>query len=204
MNPEQTTSQEVDINEAVATLLRELPKPVQDFVTGPERARVALSLSQKYKLHADQAGEFEHAFMFMLLGVSSPEEFVNSLTRAGILPETVRGLITDVNEQVFVPLRKAEQGSVPASTVPVSAPAPLAPVQPVPAPTLAPAPIPVPVPVPVAPRTAPVSVSSAPTQPAPAPILPGSTEPVPQAVVFPQSQPRHQALPWLLGTLPRP
>lgn len=166
MNPDETTPQEMDINEAVATLLRELPKPVQDFVTGPERARVALSLSQKYNLHADQAGEFEHAFMFMLLGVSSPEEFVDSLTRAGILPETVRKLVTDVNEQVFVPLRKAEQGSTPA---------------------LAPAAAP----VPTAPRPAPVSVPPAPilpgsTEPVPQAMAFPQTQAMPQPQAFPQ------------------
>ncbi|MBP7741616.1 MAG: hypothetical protein KA104_02925 [Candidatus Pacebacteria bacterium] len=160
MNPDETTPQEMDINEAVATLLRELPKPVQDFVTGPERARVALSLSQKYNLHADQAGEFEHAFMFMLLGISSPEEFVDSLTRAGILPEMVRGLVADVNEQVFVPLRKAEQNPTPAPTV-APAPSPIQPAMP--------------------PASKPLLATPAPA----APLLPGSSEPVPVATPFP-------------------
>lgn len=100
---------ELSVDEAIATLLSELPKPVQDFVTSPERARIALSLSQKYRLHADQAGEFERAYMYMLLGISSPEEFVDTLTKAGIAADTVRSLASDVNEQVFVPLRKAEQ-----------------------------------------------------------------------------------------------
>ncbi len=112
MNPDEDVElEDASVTEAVAALLSELPKPVQDFVTGPERARIALSLSQKYNLHADQAGEFEHAYMFMLLGVSSPEEFVDSLTKAGIPAENVRGLAKDVNEQVFVPLRRAEQGA---------------------------------------------------------------------------------------------
>lgn len=132
MNPKD----ELTVEDAVATLLGELPKPVRDFVTSPERARIALSLTYKHRLHADEAGEFERAYMFMLLGISSPEEFVDTLTRAGIPPETVRALAQDVNEQVFVPLRKAEQTpkrppvipvqatTLPGSTVPVPPPIP--------------------------------------------------------------------------------
>ncbi len=122
-------SNDLSVDEAVATLLSELPKPVQDFVTGPERARIALSLSQKYQLHVDQAGAFEVAYMHMLLGISSPEEFVDSLTKAGISSEAVRGLANDVNEQVFVPLRKAEQAP-PAPVIATPPPAPAAPILP--------------------------------------------------------------------------
>jgi len=152
MNPDE----ELTVDDAVATLLDELPKAVRDFVMSPERARIALSLSQKHRLHADEAGEFEQAYMFMLLGISSPEEFVDTLTRAGIAPETVRALASDVNEQVFVPLRKAEQSqprptarmaepvTLPGSSVPVPPPVPHRP-EPaplVPPPSLVPPPAP--------------------------------------------------------------
>ncbi len=135
MEPNTQTPNDLSVDEAISTLLSELPKPVQDFVTGPDRARIALSLSQKYQLHVDQAGAFEIAYMHMLLGISSPEEFVDTLTKAGISSEAVRGLANDVNEQVFVPLRKAEQepaAPVPKAVAPVVAPlpAPAAPILP--------------------------------------------------------------------------
>ena len=113
---------QLSIEDAIGTLLEGLPKEVRDFVTGPERSRVALSLSQKYRLHADEAGEFERAYIFMLLGISSPEEFVDTLTKAGIPAESVRGLAKDVNEQVFVPLRRVEQGAQPAASTPLRLP----------------------------------------------------------------------------------
>lgn len=129
MEPNIQQSSDMSVDEAISTLLSELPKPVQDFVTGPERARIALSLSQKYQLHVDQAGAFEVAYMHMLLGISSPEEFVDTLTKAGIAAETVRNLANDVNEQVFVPLRKAEQAP-PAPVIATPPPAPAAPILP--------------------------------------------------------------------------
>lgn len=114
-----------ELSDAVAEALRALPKPVQDFVTGPERARIATTLSQKYGLHVDQSGVFDVAFIHMLLGVSTPEEFTKTLADTGIAPTVVASLAADVNEQVFIPLRKAEQAvsSAPAAVAPV----PLAP-----------------------------------------------------------------------------
>ncbi|MES2994501.1 MAG: hypothetical protein V4681_00470 [Patescibacteria group bacterium] len=99
----------MSVEDAIATLVAELPKPVQEFITGSERARVVLELSKKYGLHADQAGEFERAFIFMLLGISSPPEFVVSLREAGISPEKVNGLVEDVNKDVFMRLREEER-----------------------------------------------------------------------------------------------
>ena len=148
MNPEGAQT----VEDAIGTLVGGLPGPVRDFVTSPERARIALSLSEKYNLHVDQAGEFEKAYMFMLLGIASPEEFVDTLTKAGLPPDTVRGLAKDVNEQVFVPLRKAEQ--TPAA--PKQEAAPVLPG------TSLPVPPPVPHRTPAPPLVAPPSVNQAP------------------------------------------
>lgn len=156
MNPNE---EELSLEVAVEALLQDLPKPVQDFVTGPDRSRIALSLSEKYQLHLDQAGEFERSYMHMLLGISSPEEFVDTLIKAGIAPETVRALANDVNEQVFVPLRKAEQ--VPQRT----------PVAPAPGATLPGSSVPVPPPIPHRPEPAPL-VPPPSLVPPPAPQMP--------------------------------
>lgn len=144
------TPDEVGIQNAVATLMQDLPQPVQKFLSGPERDKVILSLSQKYGLHADQSGEFEHAFIFMLLGIATPEEFVQSLTDAGLPKETIAGLASDVNTQVFIPLRDAERKE---SSVPRVAPrpAPATPAASQPAPVIAPK-------IPVAPVVQPVQV----------------------------------------------
>lgn len=161
---------EPSLDEAFATLIVALPKPVQEFVMGPDRPRIAIELSKKYNLHVDQAGVLERSFMLMLLGVSSPEEFVDSLTKAGLPPESVRGLAQDVNEQVFVPLRKAEQSGSP-SAVRISTPQK----QPVAAPITLPGstePVPVVAPrqapaIPPAPVLAPPQVTMYPPQPMP-------------------------------------
>jgi len=134
-----------EVEGALAEILLKLPEPVREFVTGPERDRVSLALSQKYQLHADQAGIFERAYIQMLLGVISPEQFISTLRQASVPEADVTGLTNDVNEMVFKPLRRKEQElseKAPEPRQPAPPPAPVKEREEAPAPQ--PAPIPPP------------------------------------------------------------
>lgn len=115
----------MDVNTAVSSLMEDLPLPVQDFLRSDERDAVTRELSAKYNLHVDQAGDFERSFLFMLLGIASPEEFVSNLTLAGLAPEAISGLAADINTRVFMRLRDAQMNpvSVPVKSAPISLPA---------------------------------------------------------------------------------
>lgn len=89
--------------------MEDLPLPIRKFLQSPERDAVSLRLTQKYGLHADDAGTFERAYIYMLLGVFTPDEFVQELRENGLNENTIRGLATDVNEQVFKKLRQEER-----------------------------------------------------------------------------------------------
>lgn len=133
--PPINTVEDFDTN--VMSVLRTLPVPIQEFLTSPERDSVTVRIVGRYNLHVDQSGQFQKAFLFMLMGIFSPEEFVNNLVEAGISEETVRSLANDVNEMVFKPLREKErEENVVASPVP--APQPVV----IPAPSLERTPVP--------------------------------------------------------------
>lgn len=157
MEPEATV-EEANLEDQVAILMHDLPAPVQAFLRSPERDTVSLDLSRKYNLHADQAGEFSTSYLYMLLGVYTPEEFVQELRAAGIPEASIQGLAQDVNERVFKRLQSAERVSTPPAipTAPPPRPVPpppaifAAPVPP-PAPPMPPVPMPAP---PVAPHPA--------------------------------------------------
>jgi len=153
MNPEEDLK-EVDVTTAVSSLMQELPKPVQDFLVSDERGQVVTELSKKYNLHVDQAGEFERAFLFMLLGILKPEDFVSTLLGMGLDQESVNNLAADVNTRVFMRLRDAEREQATAAP---SKPAPLPPpaldYQPAVAPTLPGSPVAAPMPTQPAPVT---------------------------------------------------
>lgn len=145
MNPEE------DISDAVASVMKDLPKPVQDFLISDERSVVARELSSKYSLHADQASEFERAYIFMLLGIATPEEFVSALSQTGLSQDVINGLASDVNTRVFMRLRDKERATAtqkpPASSRPEPLPPPALDYQPE-AKTLPGSPVPTPIPLP--------------------------------------------------------
>ncbi|KND51519.1 MAG: phage Tail Collar [Parcubacteria bacterium C7867-007] len=192
MNEEEINTDELDLNQQIAVLMRELPKPVQDFLKSPERDAVSLELSTKYSLHADQAGVFSRAYLFMLLGVYTPDEFIQELREAGISEPSIQGITADVNERVFKRLQNAERSYV--APVPVQ-PAPVTPIQvPVQTQAVPPAPVTPPV-VPIQPvPAAPVVPISMPTPFGPVPksmpsVLPQVTAPLPPPVPMPVPPP---------------
>lgn len=179
MNPEEDL-QEATVEEAVASLMSELPAPVQDFLKSDERGEIVRELAGKYSLHVDQAGEFERAFLFMLLGILKPEEFVSTLAASGFSQEAINGLAADVNTRVFMRLRDAERTrtapAAPTPAKPASIPPPAIEYTPPQTQTTLPgspepAPMPQPVtpPDPVAAQPVPVSVEATPVHIQPTP-----------------------------------
>lgn len=123
---------ELPFEQQIALLMEDLPAPLQKFLRGPERDAVSLQLSQKHRLRADQAGAFEQAYLYLLIGVNSPDEFVQDLKKAGIPDDTIRGLAADINEQVFKKLQREERmgPSAPVQPAPAVVPAAAVPVMP--------------------------------------------------------------------------
>jgi hypothetical protein len=137
MDSNTSTSPESTLEEDMAAVMAELPAPVRNFLSSPERDRTIRDLTGKYQLHVDQGGVFAKSFLLMLLGISSPDEFVASLRDAGIAEAVVAGLTADINERVFTKLRAQEMNSsvslADAPTAPAARPAPAtAPMQAVP------------------------------------------------------------------------
>lgn len=200
---ENVNPEDLPLDEQVAILIAELPKPVQDFLHSPERDAVSSELSTKYALHADQAGVFERSYIYMLLGVYTPDEFVQELRDAHIAEETIRGLTTDVNERVFKKLQGAERNPPPPPvSAPIPPPIPLSPKPAAPAPFIStpmakpfspsPAPKPVPAPLPAAP-VAPIYVPPAPAAFATPPVSVPETPPKP-VFATPAAQVEHPAI----------
>ncbi len=193
MDPNQQRN--ISIEEAVAGLVSEMPKAVQDFILGPKKDQISLELTQKYRLHADQAGEFQHSFLMMLLGVVSPEEFAASLQKEKVPQEVINGLITDINEKVFIPIQNQER-TAPAELVPAPQrqTAPTGPewvqVNPVPQASSA------------APR--PLAQTPMYTPPAPPPSVSAFNQPAPATNAFVPQAPPNVVLPGSIPPVPTP
>ena len=113
---EDDFDKELTVAEQVEVLMDDLPKPVQKFLRSKQRDQISLQLSQKYNLHTDTAGVFERCYIYMLLGVYTPDEFVQELRKGGFAEEVIKGIATDVNELVFKKLREEERGGTVSSS----------------------------------------------------------------------------------------
>lgn len=132
--------QELTLEQSIAMLLDEVPAPVRDFVLN-DLSSATGRIMDRYHLHIDQAGILERELLLMLLGQEEPAEFAASLTRSGIVNETVMSIVSDVNRDVFMKLRERErQTALPPRQEEPRRPAPLPPpalIPPGPAPEVA-------------------------------------------------------------------
>ena len=94
--------------QSIEQLIVKVPAPVRSFILD-ELPSASESLMNRYRLHVDQGGVLETELLLMLLGQSTPKEFVDALAKSGVPEETVRQITDDVNKEVFMRLRRAEQ-----------------------------------------------------------------------------------------------
>lgn len=142
--------------EQVLAAYERAPQPVREAFNSEVTTNIILDMKSKYRLHVDTAGVFGQEVGYLLLGLRSPAEFFGTLMLSGTDEQTTRSIMEEVNERIFIPLKR-QMADAPAS--------------PVPAGSYAQAPEPAPV------REAPVPAPF--LEYAPAPTLPGSPEPVP-------------------------
>jgi len=84
-----------------------LPKELQDTITSSDYQMKLFELAKKYKLTYDKLGQLEVETTMVLLGMTPTEEYEEDLNeQLGINGEILSGLIKDINDQVFFPIRE--------------------------------------------------------------------------------------------------
>lgn len=162
------TQHELTFDESVKQVMQSLPPVIRDYLAQGRYTAVAKNVMTKYGLHLDQGGILEREIMLLLMGVEDPTEFGQALAEEARLDQkTINGIMQDVNNQIFIPLRDEMRNA------PAPAPQPPKPVTPPPTP-----PTPVVAPAPTPPM--PVAV------PAPAPVAPAAPAPSSAPVTEPQ------------------
>lgn len=128
MNPDTTTDS--DFTPELREILRVLPPPIRTYLRDGKHEAVAARLMQKYSLHVDQGSTLEFELTLLLMGVRNPDDFASELKKSGIPENIVMKIMTDVNQEVFVPLQNEmrvfvqQQQSRTAAPVAAAAPMP--------------------------------------------------------------------------------
>lgn len=97
---------------------KEAPLPIRDTFNSDKISRIVLDMRSKYQLHVDTAGVLGKEIGYLLLGLTSPMEFLGRLVAAGVEGNAAKHIASDINEQIFIPLQKAMKD--PASYVPAT------------------------------------------------------------------------------------
>ncbi len=104
------TQKEPTIDDDISAVVTQLPAPIRAFFVDGKVETVAKNLTQKYQLHIDQGTVVEREIIMLLLGLNSPDEFMQALAEDARLDrQAVESIARDVNEMIFVPLRAQEE-----------------------------------------------------------------------------------------------
>lgn len=134
--------------------LESLPAYVKDAFAAAKPFEKIRKISAELNLHVDEAEKLEQEVLLIMLGLASPNTFIEETSRTfGLSEENVGKLVDRVSLELFMPIRDAMQkymeelaeseGAVEISAPQAVAETPLAPPQ-VTAPTIFHAPLPVP------------------------------------------------------------
>ncbi|MFZ1075659.1 MAG: hypothetical protein WAN50_04775 [Minisyncoccia bacterium] len=128
MDTDGNSINDSQFEESLNVIMRTLPAAIRQYFEDSAYIPVVQDLSATYSLHIDQAGVLVRNVILLLLGIEDPNEFAAALKNDGGIPDAlVTGIMKDVNERIFVPLRdKMEKGT--AAKAPEAAPpSPVAP-----------------------------------------------------------------------------
>ena len=104
MTNEPTTTEAIEA-------LKSAPPAVQEIFAAEETNDFIDELRKRYQLHVDVAGSLGKEIGFLLLGLVSPQDFFKKLTLAGVDTIKAQGIVNDLNEHIFKPLRtKMQEG----------------------------------------------------------------------------------------------
>lgn len=113
MNPEETNP---DFDASVREVMQKLPLPVRKYLALGKYQTVVRQIMQMYKLHIDEAGELESQLLLLLMGINSPIQFAQALQgKTRLPPDTIHGIVGEVNQQIFVPLHEQMRNATPAA-----------------------------------------------------------------------------------------
>ena len=98
------------LEDDIKQVLAEVPPQIRALFASGKVENVAKNLMQKNQLHIDQGAIVEREIILLTLGLKDPTEFAQALAEEAHLDQqTINGIVQDVNEQIFVPLREEMQ-----------------------------------------------------------------------------------------------
>ncbi|MAG12509.1 hypothetical protein CL630_01725 [bacterium] len=97
-----------DTQNIIQNQFKTLPKDVQEAILSVDLRKNLQIITEKHNLHVDQAGALENETLFIMLGLEHPRDYIRNIMRElDIDTSAAKKLATDVNEQIFRPIRES-------------------------------------------------------------------------------------------------
>ncbi len=96
-------------NEQILQRLKEVPPLVQEAFGSQATAEIITTIGKKYNLHIDVIGVLGREVGLLLLGFIDPVTFLRELMGARISEVDAKTIVTEVNQDIFLPLQKKIQ-----------------------------------------------------------------------------------------------
>ncbi len=94
--------------EQLLEMYRKLPKDLQDAIFSIDTAEAIRQIGEENKLMIDKIGELADETGLIMLGLTSPSQFIPHLTeRLGVSRELARTIAQEINAKVFLPIRES-------------------------------------------------------------------------------------------------
>lgn len=85
-----------------------MPQDVQGAILAVDLRKKLETITEKQKLHLDQAGALENETLFIMLGLEHPKDYIRNVMRElSVDTDTAKKIAMDVNEQIFRPIRES-------------------------------------------------------------------------------------------------
>ncbi len=95
-------------NEQLMDFYKKLPKDLQEAILSVDSAEKIRAIGEKYHLAIDKMGEMADETGLVMLGLTSPREFIPNLaSRLNVDKEMARKIAEEINGQVFVRVRES-------------------------------------------------------------------------------------------------
>lgn len=99
-------------NEQILQALKTAPPLVKEAFGSNRTAEAVSRVRDRYGLHIDIIGQISKEVGYLLLGFMDPVSFLESLVSKGIDRESAKSIVSDLNQEIFLPLQQNMKNGV--------------------------------------------------------------------------------------------
>lgn len=117
-----------ELQKQVEERIAKLPEDIQLAIASNDLGKHIQTIGQRHQLHIDQMEMLQDEVMLVMLGFVNPEDFTAELQEQVRIPvEKAHAITTDIQNEIFTPVRESMKSLIPVEASATPAPLPTKP-----------------------------------------------------------------------------